>query len=74
MKLAASTVSVPMGIIVCRTTAAWPEAMTMPLIRQRATRAQFKSAPESMAEAGAGASLWASGSQLCRGNNPALVP
>ena len=31
-------------------------------------------APDSMAETGAGASLWASGSQVCIGARPTLVP
>ena len=37
-------------------------------------KAQLSRAPESRAEAGLGASLWASGSQVCMGASPILVP
>ena len=36
--------------------------------------AVFSSAPDSMAETGAGPSLCASGSQVCIGASPTLVP
>ena len=36
--------------------------------------AHFKSTPESRADTGLGASEWASGSHVCMGNRPALVP
>ena len=36
--------------------------------------AVFSSAPDSIADTGAGLSLWASGSQLCIGARPTLVP
>ena len=36
--------------------------------------AVFSSAPDSMAETGAGPSLWASGSQVCIGARPTFVP
>ena len=36
--------------------------------------AQFNSAPESSAETTDGDSLWASGSQVCIGASPILVP
>ena len=36
--------------------------------------AQFNSAPESSAETTDGASLWASGSQVCSGARPIFVP
>ena len=42
--------------------------MTIPTI------AVFSSAPDSMAETGAGLSLCASGSQVCIGAKPTLVP
>jgi hypothetical protein len=36
--------------------------------------AHFSSTPDSRADTGLGASEWASGSQVCMGNRPALVP
>ena len=36
--------------------------------------AHFNSTPDSRADTGLGASEWASGSQVCMGNRPALVP
>ena len=38
------------------------------------TIAVLSSAPDNMAETGAGPSLWASGSQVCIGARPTLVP
>ena len=43
-------------------------------VRRMARKAQLSSAPESKAEMTEGASLWASGSQVCRGASPILVP
>ena len=42
--------------------------------RRMPNRAQLSSAPESRADTRDGAWLWASGSQLCRGARPILVP
>ena len=39
-----------------------------------AETATVSSTPASIAVTGAGASLWASGSQVCMGTNPILVP
>jgi hypothetical protein len=49
-----------------------PSAST--LERITAYRATLSSRPESTAETGVGPSAWASGSQLCRGARPTLVP
>jgi len=42
--------------------------------RKMASIAQLSSTPESRAQIGEGAWLWASGSQVCIGASPALVP
>ena len=42
--------------------------------RRMPRKAQLSRAPDSRAETSEGAWLWASGSQLCRGARPILVP
>ena len=46
------------------------------IVRKRAMakKEQLRSAPERSAETGAGASEWASGSQVWKGARPVLVP
>jgi hypothetical protein len=51
-----------------------PAASSSPWMRRIASSAQFNSAPESKAEITDGASLCASGSQVCSGARPILVP
>ena len=52
----------------------WPAAAHTCCARRMARKAQLSSAPESKAEITEGDSLWASGSQVCRGASPILVP
>ena len=51
-----------------------PAAAQTCWMRRMPRKAQLSKAPESRAETGEEASLWASGSQLCRGASPILVP
>ena len=51
-----------------------PAAARSACTRRMARNAQFSSAPDSRAETTEGASLWASGSQVCSGARPILVP
>ena len=48
--------------------------MVKPKKRMITSMAHLSSTPESRAETGLGAWEWASGSQVCMGNRPALVP
>ena len=51
-----------------------PAAVQTACARSTARNAQFSRAPDSRAETTDGASLCASGSQVCRGARPILVP
>ncbi len=71
-RLAAKTVNVPAQIVISVAILAWGAALTISDTRQMANKAQLSREPDNRADEGAGASEWASGSQLCRGNIPAF--
>src|SRR3990167_9215519 len=50
------------------------DASTIGLVRNSTAKATFRRMPESMAEMAEGVLLWASGSQVCMGTKPTLVP
>ena len=51
-----------------------PAATIILLVLKIPRKAQLSSTPDKRADAGLGASLWASGSQVCMGASPILVP
>ena len=51
-----------------------PAAAQIAWARRMPRNAQLSSAPDSSAETGDGASLWASGNHVCMGAKPIFVP
>jgi len=74
MNAATSTETRPKNISICPGSSERIEPSTSTLQRITAYSATFSSSPDSTAETGVGPSACASGSQLCSGARPTLVP